>query len=620
MPTTISAPSSELHLEHYLFNEAPNTARSNPFEELRRSVLHRSLDLFGFTELNEIYQKSRLMPGPFSRAVLDTLGIDLSIDRTERSHLPSTGPSIVVSNHPFGGVEGLILDEVLSTLRPDVKIVANYLLGRVPELRDRFILVDPFDKRASKQNLHGMREALEWVKAGHQLVVFPAGEVSNLKLKNLTVEDSAWSSIACRLATKSNATITPIFFEGYNSNSFQILGLLHPRIRTALLVRELLNKCGSTITLRIGSGITPKRIQQFQDSDDATQFVRSRTYVLKHRNTEEPAGSYQRKETHKGMDRSARVEPDARVSPPSAPKPQLLLQAEIVSLDASHLLLEQNQFQVFAATKDQIPHVLHEIGRLREITFRGVGEGTGNTIDLDLFDEYYTQLFVWNKETSEIVGGYRLGLSDTILKRAGVEGFYTNTLFHFRTGFFEHITPAIELGRSFVREEYQRSFAPLMLLWKGIARFVVAHPQYKILFGPVSISKEYRYGSRKLMVEFLRESAYDNYLSSFVRARTPFKGRHLRYFDLAGLWCVETELEDISSLVSELEGVQKGVPILLKQYLKLGGKILGFNIDPDFQDSLDSLILVDLTQTPIERLGQYMGSAEAEEFLRTHGK
>ncbi len=264
---------------------------------------------------------------------------------------------------------------------------------------------------------------------------------------------------------------------------------------------------------------------------------------------------------------------------------------------------------------------MQELGRLRELTFRAAGEGTGRALDTDLYDNYYTQLICWNPATREIVGGYRLGAVDKILRNYGLRGLYTFSLFKFGRGFLQHPAMAggmaLELGRSFVRPEYQRSFAPLLALWRGIAAYVAHHPQYRVLFGPVSISNDYLPASRIMLVEYLRQHCSDAALSRLIRPRTPVRRRH----PLAGLSQDFTHLhslDTISTLLEQLEPDQKGVPVLLRQYLKLGGKLLGFNLDTQFGDAIDGLIMVDLPKTELKTLQKYMGREETAAYLEEH--
>jgi putative hemolysin len=271
---------------------------------------------------------------------------------------------------------------------------------------------------------------------------------------------------------------------------------------------------------------------------------------------------------------------------------------------------------VYFAAAHEIPQLLREIGRERERTFREVGEGTGRELDLDVFDRSYLHLFVWSRANRELVGAYRIGRSDDLLREQGLGGLYTSTLFAYKPRLFESMGPALEMGRSFIRPEYQRSYVGLLLLWKGIGQLVQREPRYATLFGPVSISADYRSASQRLLVAFLEQNRYVHEWSRWVRPRCP-AGRELHRGLPFGPGRL-ADLEDVSSFISEIEADQKGVPILLRQYLKLGGRLLGFNVDPDFSNVLDVLIMVDLRRTDEKILARYMGREGASAFLAHH--
>ena len=298
--------------------------------------------------------------------------------------------------------------------------------------------------------------------------------------------------------------------------------------------------------------------------------------------------------------------------------PAALLKAEIEALPAEQHLIISGQFLVCCAHAEQFPWCLQEIGRLREMTFRAAGEGTGKASDVDHFDAYYLHLFVWDTKSGAIVGAYRLGVADEIVARYGKPGLYTQSLFSYGDRALEAMNPAIELGRSFVRAEYQRSFAPLMLLWRGIGRFIVQHPQYAILFGAVSISNDYEPASRRLIVDFLSANNIEKNLARHVKPRRPFRHSATPGYDRAEFAALN-DIEDVSRMVRQIERDNKGVPILLKQYLKLGGRLLAFNADKHFNDALDGLIMVDLRASDPRVLARYMGEEGATAFLSRHG-
>jgi putative hemolysin len=295
------------------------------------------------------------------------------------------------------------------------------------------------------------------------------------------------------------------------------------------------------------------------------------------------------------------------------------LTSEIDALPSDQRLVDRGRFQVYCARADQIPLALQEIGRLRELTFRAAGEGTGRCADLDSFDAFYLHLFLWDTHAASIVGAYRLGLVDEILARHGKDGLYTHSLFEYRTRLLEALNPAIELGRSFVRAEYQRSFAPLLLLWSGIGRFVERSPQYAVLFGAVSISSRYTPASRRLIVEYLSAHDADTRLAREVSPRRPFRDGARTLVPGAAL-PAPGSIDELSQLIATIEHDGKGLPVLLRQYLQLGGKLLGFNLDPYFADALDALIMVDVRQVDAVVLERYMGRRGAAAFRAHHAQ
>ncbi len=568
--------------------------------------------VLSFKGLNHIYYDAvdYDTQQPFYDKLLERMNVNYHISERDMERIPKDGRVVVVANHPFGGIEGVILASILRSVRSDSKIMANYILERIPELRDVFLFVDPFGgKDASRANLKAMKDSIQWLRDEHVLGIFPAGEVASFSVGRRKVVEARWSETVAGIVRKTEAPVLPIYFDGCNGPLFQMLGLIHPRLRTAMLPNEFVNKRDRDIDICIGKAITYNKLKSFESDKEMTHYLRQRTFMLQNRTGEEM-------EAEKAVSVSM---PETHVEPIIDPVPVEKMEEDLSSLDPSRCLLDSGELSVYYAVKDEIPNIVREIGRLREVTFRGTHEGTGRSIDLDAFDDYYLHLFVWNSEKKELVGAYRIGRTDKVIKEYGKKGLYTTTLFNIKSSLFDEISPALEMGRSFIRPEYQRSFAPLMLLWKGIGHYVVKYPQYKVLFGPVSISSEYHSMSRHLMVSFLKLHNYLPDMARKVSPKQPYRARRVKGLDPKNRTMIRS-LEDVSELVSEFESDNKGVPILLKQYLKLGGKLLGFNVDPDFSDVLDGLILVDLNQTDPKILKRYMGDEGIRIFHEYHGK
>ncbi len=550
-------------------------------------------------------------------ALLNVMDIRYEISPADKQRIPPSGPVIVVANHPFGMIEGPLLGSLLHQVRPDFRFMANGLLGRFPKIAEYIFKVDPFGGRdACLSNRQGLRQSFAWLQEGGMLVMFPAGEVSSFHWERRVVTDPAWNETVARLAMRSGAPVLPMFFGGRNGAVFQIAGLLHSNLRTALLPREYLNKTGKTFRLRIGGVVRTKKLADFTTDEQRIEFVRQKTYVLASREEEVNKQPSPVIPLSKWSRATSSNEPIVRATDAS------LVEADIAALDQDEdaILARQGDFVVYIAAANRIPHVVRELGRLREITFRQTGEGTGKSTDIDEFDSDYLHLFVWHRVEKEIAGAYRVGQSDRILRNRGLKGLYTHKLFAYRREFLERISPALEMGRSFVCEKYQRSYAPLLLLWRGICTYVCRNPRYKILFGPVSISNDYHPSSRQLIVSFLKEYCRATDLAKFVRARCPFRTRSVQGWNTGKNDGASWDLEELSAFISDIETDQKGIPVLLRQYLKWGGKLLSFSIDADFSNALDGLIIVDLLQSDPALVQRYMGKEGLASFLSYHAQ
>ena len=564
--------------------------------------------VFGIDEIARVYDK--IQDTRYAKSIadrlLDSLEISYTTSDTDLARIPASGAAVVTVNHPFGILDGAILSSLLTKVRPDVRFLANGILSVIPELREMVIPVDPISGRSAVgSNGRGLRRSIEHLKKGGMLVIFPAGEVAHFRWHAGAVADAEWNPIVARLVSIAPAAVVPMYIAGANGPMFHIAGMVHPSLRTALLGRELLNKRGRRIEVHAGSPIPAEKLLAMPTAREQVDYLRWRTHLLATREQFKPRTALPllRRDTH------------GRSEPVAAPLPAADVAAEIAGLPAGSLLSRSGPLEVYLARAIHIPNVLHELGRLREITFRAACEGTGKPLDIDEFDSHYLHLFVWNARTQELVGAYRLAPTDKVRTRYGVQGLYTATLFRYGDPFLDRLGPALELGRSFVRQEYQKGFAPLLLLWKGIGAFIARNPKYKTLFGPVSISNQYQAVSRELMISFLEKYALLRDWTGLVRNRHALRERLLNGPSRPALPNAGFDIEDLSTVVSDIEQKQTGVPVLLRQYLRLGGKLLGFNVDPEFANALDGLILVDLTKTELKLLERYLGKSEAASFF-----
>jgi len=520
----------------------------------------------------------------FTAAVFRHLELEIEVAPQDLENIPREGGLIFVANHPYGAIDGLALVNILGAVRPDLKVMANFLLQQLEPLKDRFIGVNPFEQLTSRSSFQGMRQAMEHVSEGHALAVFPAGEVSSWRTDLKAVADPRWKLPAIKMAQRSGKPVVPVWFDGANSMLFQMLGMINPNLRTLALPSEMMRMRGKTLRMRIGRPISSNEIAAFRSTDQLTRFLRAKTYAL-------GSGLQVKRELFNPLRFPQRPkEVEHRVN-----KDELV--KEIASIDDLKINT-QGEFDLYFSTSHRIPRVLREIGRMRELTFRAVGEGTNKAVDLDEFDLYYDHLFLWDREKEQLVGAYRIGDGRRIMARYGKRGFYMNTLFRMDRPMEKVLRKSFELGRSFVASEYQRQRLPLYMLWRGLMLHVTANPDQQYLIGPVSISGNYSRFSRMLIMEFVKRNHFDDTLAAYVRPRHRFRVKLDKGDSEALVEASNADLKKMDRMIADVDPNEKAMPVLLKKYLLLNGRIIGFNRDPKFNDALDGLLLLDLSKLP----------------------
>lgn len=599
-------------------------AIKNKWQRLLYAIVSKPLEsFFGFTALNRAYRYLKAHPehGNFFNRAVCAIGFSYEVDEKELKKIPQEGPLIVVSNHPLGGVDGITMGAVLLGVREDAKFILNSLLSEMEEIRPWSINVNPFGgASATSQNIAAMKEVISHLRRGGCVGVFPSGTVSHLHLRDFSISDPEWNTNIAQIARRTGAKILPVYFEGRNSWLFHLAGLVHPRLRTLLLVREMIRfaRRRRPLRMRIGTPLDARKIAEFSSDAELTSWMRINSYILggkKYQNAEEAAASrWQIKNINLAKIFPLRHKNQELILPVDPQK----MSAEIEALPEDAVMIRGSKISVYCAEAWQIPHVLMEIGRLREKTFREVGEGTGKSLDNDEFDQYYLHMFMWDSEAKKIAGAYRIGRTDKIITAMGIQGLYVSTLFKVKPELLEKISPALEMGRSFIVSEYQKKRSTLAILWRGIGEYLYRHPKYRTLYGPVSISAEYNSISKDLIVQFLREKKTSGELSKLVKAKKPPK-IGLKIAEKQALLEGVQDIDHISALVSELEIDNKGIPTLLKHYLKLDGELLAFNIDSSFNGCIDGLIMVNLLKTDSRLMKSYMGAEQLVAYRAFHG-
>lgn len=566
-----------------------------------------AMRVMGINRMNSHYNHiSKFYGSDFTRAVIESYNISLDINEEEIENIPKTGPFIIVSNHPFGAWDGITLYDTISRVRPDFKILTNFLLSYIPNLKDYFLSVNPFtDRKSLSSSITGIKRAHTILQEGGCLGIFPAGEVATYYRGVGHCEDKDWNQSIMKLVMNAGVPVVPVYFDGENSKIFHRLGRIHPMLRTINLINEMNKREGKRVTMKIGKPIGISELAKYGDTASLSAYLKSRTYALE-ANTDANKPVI----TRPVCERALPPEPD-----------YVLLQKEIDELKkGSSLLFTVSKYECLLADYDAIPALMQEIGRKREESFRQVGEGTGKSIDVDKFDNYYKHLILWDSEASRLVGAYRLGIGKEIYEKYGIDGFYTNTLFKFSDKMIERLPYSIELGRSFLSVEYKKEALPLMLLIKGLLYTVTRYDSCKFLFGPASISSWYPMFYRSSLVYSLNKLSSSDYVGE-ITPRTPFRFDFLRSNPEVLFAGKCDNIDYLDKYIQRLSNGVYRIPTLIKKYVKLNAELLAFNVDKDFNYCVDGMVLLDLDKVPLEEVTSLTkGSENPEELLKRFRK
>jgi putative hemolysin len=549
----------------------PQLEKNDPGAAVMLGLSRLAGKLKGLDGLGDLYRHSaKAGSSGFFGRVFEGLGLEA--DDKSLQGRTCTGPMIFMASGPADAVTALGLMAALEKRRPDVLVLATRALGWAPEARQRMLLSQAGPGSAAA-NAAELRKALKHLRQGGALACFPWPGGATLKPSKLGMESGG--RVAGWLAWASGASVMPV----------------HLSRRPALPGR---------IFISAGKMLDPARLRGFTTRAELGDYLRLRAWLLRERDST-------------GVARATRAS-----APLASAVPPELLENELHRLGPLQKLASAGNLDCWTAQAFEIPMLLREIGRLREAAFRAAGEGTGNPVDLDRFDHHYRQLFIWDREARKLVGGYRIGCTDTILDSLGADGLYTHSLLKLKKPLLKELGTALELGRSFVRPQYQRTYAPLMLLWKGIGAFVARYPRYHRLFGVVSISNDYHPMSKELMVSFVKQNLYRGDLARLAKPRKAYTPGYVPrpVDDLC--WRMGSSMDEVSDWVMELEKDGKGVPVLFKQYAKLGARFFGFNVDQEFGQVVDGIMAVDLKETEPRVLERYLGKQGLKNFLAWH--
>lgn len=564
------------------------------------------MKLLRISTLNKLYNRHKhKQTGDFLNGLLEDLQIEFEIPEEDLRRIPKNNAFITISNHPLGGIDGILLLKLLLERRPDYKIIANFLLHRIEPLKPFIMPVNPFeDRKDVKSSTAGFMQAIRHLKNDFPLGVFPAGEVSTYRDGKLVV-DKKWEESAMKLIQRAEVPVIPIYFHAKNSRMFYRLAKINDVFRTAKLPSELLSQKNRVIKVRIGNPISVKAQKEYESLNDFTDFLRKKTYML--------SKPYD-KEVKKLSDlpKTIKIPKAPKKIAATTDKNSLIKEVDALREMGDKRLLESKNYEVFLSQKEHIPNVLTELGRLREITFRAIGEGTNQSTDLDKYDNYYHQMFLWDRDANCIAGAYRMGMGSQISKAYGLEGFYLNELFKFEPELHKMMSESIEMGRAFIIKEYQQKPMPLFLLWKGIVHCTLRFPEHKYLIGGVSISNKFSNFSKSLMIEFMKSNYYDPYIAQYITPKKDFKVK-LEDADKDFIFDESAaDLNKFDKIIDELEPNELRLPVLIKKYVKQNAKVVAFNVDPLFNNAVDGLMYIRIADLPESTVKPVMEEFQAE--------
>ena len=588
------------------------------FGFLKKPIAATVMKLVKLDGVNKLYDKLKNTDGKvFFDQFLKELRVGYIAYEEDLAKIPKTGPFILVANHPLGAVDGILMCKILTEIRPDFKIMGNFLLQKIEPMKDYVIPVNPFEERKEAySSIGGMRDTLKHLQGGGCIGIFPAGEVSNKNNEIGEVLDKEWELAALKLIKKAKVPVVPMYFHAKNSRIFYNVAKIHPDLQTLMLPSEMLKKRDKPIRIRIGKPVSAKVIEDCDDAKELGEFLRKKVYMMR--------SYYERRKSITELFKLSNLpikfplrqeEQVVQNIIDETPVEDLLKDINDLKTKDKQLFTNGN-YEVYFTEYDLIPSLMREIGRQRELTFREVGEGTNLPFDLDKYDQHYHHLILWDSAAQKIAGAYRMALGAQVMKKHGIDGFYISSLFEVDQELRPFFRKVIEMGRAYITSEYQQKPLPLFLLWRGIVHVCLRNPEHKFLMGGVSISNRFSDFSKSLMIEFMRSHYYDSVVAQYVHPKNDYKVR-LREKDknlfFEGL---DNDLNKFDKLIDDFEP-QMRLPVLIKKYIKQNAKVIAFNVDPNFNDAIDGLMYIRISDLPestirpvLEELSEQLKEAE----------
>lgn len=576
-----------------------NAAGFSKFGFLKKPIAATVMKMVKLDGVNKLYNKLKEIQGrAFFDAFLNELDIHYIAYEEDLAKIPKTGPFILVANHPLGAVDGILMCKILTEIRPDFKIMGNFLLQKIEPMKDFVIPVNPFEERKDAySSIGGMRDTLKHLQAGGCIGIFPAGEVSNKNNDSGEVQDKEWELAALKLIKRAKVPVVPMYFHAKNSRTFYSIAKIHPDLQTLMLPAEMLKKRDKAIRIRIGKPVSAKIIEDCDDAKELGELLRKKVYMMK--------SYYERRKSITELFKLSNLplkfplrqeEQIVQNIIDETPVQDLIKDIENLKAKDKQLFANGN-YEVYFTEYALIPSLMREIGRQRELTFREVGEGTNLPFDLDHYDQHYHHLILWDSKAQKIAGAYRMALGAQVMKQYGIDGFYISSLFEFDQELRPFFRKVIEMGRAYITCEYQQKPLPLFLLWRGIVHVCLRNPDHKFLMGGVSISNRFSDFSKSLMIEFMRSHYYDSVVAQYVHPKNDYKVRLKEKEKNLFFEGLDNDLNKFDKLIDDFEPEMR-LPVLIKKYIKQNAKVIAFNVDPNFNDAIDGLMYIRISDLP----------------------